>query len=103
MHPLLKKILDPPLQRWRPSGTKLGVILFTVMTNNLLKDWKLRIKFVEDTTALEILPRNGCSLFNLVANGIYNFSSDHNVSLNLKKCKEMLVNFMHFITFYSHP
>ena len=26
-----------------PQGTKLGVILFTVMTNNLLKDWKLRI------------------------------------------------------------
>ena len=26
-----------------PQGTKLGVILFKVMTNNLLKDWKLRI------------------------------------------------------------
>jgi len=65
------------------------------MTNNLLKDWKLRIKFVDDTTALELLPRNGCSLLNLVANGIYNFSSDHNMSLNPKKCKEVLVNFMH--------
>ena len=31
-----------------PQGTKLGVILFKVMTNNLLKDWNL--------------PRNGCSL-----------------------------------------
>ena len=73
------------------------------MTNNLLKDWKLRIKFVEDTTALDILPRNGCSLFNLVANGIYNFSSDHNMSLNLKKCKEMLVNFMHNHNFLLSP
>ena len=73
------------------------------MTNNLLKDWKLRIKFVDDTTALEILPRNGCSLFNVVTNGIYNFSSDHNMSLNLKKCKEMLVNFMHNHNFLLSP
>ena len=29
-----------------PQGTKLGVILFAVMTNNLLRDWYLRIKFV---------------------------------------------------------
>ena len=31
-----------------PQGTKLGVILFTVMTNNLLKEWKLRIKFIDE-------------------------------------------------------
>ena len=41
-----------------PQGTKLGVILFTIMTNNLLRSWNLRIKFVDDTTALEIVPRN---------------------------------------------
>lgn len=37
------------------QGTKLDAILFKVMTYNLLKDWKLTIKFVDDTTALEIL------------------------------------------------
>ena len=37
-----------------PQGTKLGVILFAAMTNNLLQNWHLRIKFVDDTTALEI-------------------------------------------------
>lgn len=26
-----------------PQGTKLGVFLFTVLTNNLLSDWRLRI------------------------------------------------------------
>ena len=31
------------------QGTKLGVILFAVMTNNLLREWHLRIKFVDDT------------------------------------------------------
>ena len=49
-----------------PQGTKLGVILFTIMTNNLLRSWNLRIKFVHDTTALEIIPRNSASLLNFV-------------------------------------
>ena len=28
----------------------------TVMTNNLLADWHLRLKFVDDMSAIEILP-----------------------------------------------
>ena len=32
------------------QGTKLGVLLFTIMTNHLLRSWNLRIKFVDDTT-----------------------------------------------------
>ena len=75
-----------------PQGTKLGVILFAVMTNNLLRDWHLRIKFVDDTMALEILPRNGISLLNVAVNDIHKFSIEHNMKLNSKKCKEMLKN-----------
>ena len=44
-----------------PRGTKLGVILFIIMTNNLLHSWNLRIKFVDDTTAFEIIPGNTVS------------------------------------------
>ena len=63
------------------------------MTNNLLRDWHLRIKFVDDTTALEILPlRNGISLLNVAVNHIHKFSIEHNMKLNPKKCKEMLKN-----------
>ena len=62
------------------------------MTNDLLRNWHLRIKFVEDTTALEILPRNGVSFLNHAVSNIHQFSSEHNMRLNLKKCKEMLVN-----------
>ena len=51
-----------------PQGTKLGVIFFAVMTNNLLREWHLRIKFVDDTTSLEILHRNGISLLNVTVN-----------------------------------
>ena len=53
------------------QGTKLSVILFAVMTNNLLRDTHLRIKFVDDTTALDILPRNGISLLNVAVNDIH--------------------------------
>ena len=69
------------------------MILFAVMTNILLCDWHLRIKFVDDTTALEILPlRNGISLLNVAVNDIHKFSIEHNMKLNSKKCKEMLKN-----------
>ena len=46
---------------------------------------------------------NGPSLLNLVANDIYNFSSDHNMSLNPKNLKEMLVNLMHNHNFVLSP
>ena len=51
-----------------PQGTKLGVILFIILTNNLLHSWNIRIKFVDDTTAFEIIPRNTVSLFNFATN-----------------------------------
>ena len=86
-----------------PQGTKLGVILFAVMTNNLLRDWYLTIKFVDDTTALEILPRNGISLLNVAVNDIHKFSIEHNMRLNPKKCKEMLINFMQNDNFTIRP
>ena len=86
-----------------PQGTKLGVILFTIMTNYLLRSWNLRIKFVDDTTALEIIPRNSASLLNFVTNDIYAFSEDHRMKLNPTKCKEMLINFMSNHNFIVHP
>ena len=64
------------------------------MTNNLLSDWHLRIKFVDDTTALEILPRNGISLLHMAVNDIHTFAIEHSMRLNPKKCKGMLINFM---------
>ena len=86
------------------QGTKLGVILFAVMTNNLLRDWHLSIKFVDDTTALEILPRNGISLLNVAVNDIHKFSIERNMKLNQsKKWKKMLINFMKNDNFTTRP
>ena len=67
------------------------------MTNRLLSDWHLRIKFVDDTSALEIMPRNSISLLDSAASDIHNFAIAHNMKLNPTacKCKEMFVNFLH--------
>ena len=54
-----------------PQGTKLGVILFIIMTNNLLHSWNLRIKFVDDTTAFEIIPRNTVSSLNFAIKDLF--------------------------------
>ena len=86
-----------------PQGTKLGVILFTVMTNSLLSDWRLRIKYVDDTSALEIIPRNSPSLLNIVASDIHNFAIAHNMKLNPTKCKEMHINFLCNSNYLSNP
>ena len=86
-----------------PQGTKLGVILFDIMTDDLLKDWKLKIKFVDDTTPFEILPRNSMSLLNFAANDTQYFSESHNMKLNPPKCKQMVINFMHNHNFSLNP
>ena len=92
-----------PLKGGVPQGTKLGVLLFIVITNNLLSEWNLRIKFVDDTSALEIIPRNSISLLNYAASDIHNFAMNHNMKLNPIKCKEMLINFLHISNFLLHP
>ena len=86
-----------------PQGSKLGVILFTIMTNNLLADWHLRVKFVDDTSAIEVLPRNSISLLNSIVSDIHKFSMDHNMRLNPIKCKEMLINFILHPNFTLKP
>ena len=78
-----------------PQGTKLGIILFMVMTNKLLSDWRLQIKFVYDTSAFEIIPRNSISLLNTAVFDAQDFIIAHNMKLNPTKCKEMLINFLH--------
>ena len=48
--------IENVLSQWKtlkggiPQGTKLGVVLFMVMTNSLLTNWHLRTKFVDDST-----------------------------------------------------
>ena len=54
-----------------PQGTKLGPVLFVVMVNDLVQSWGVRIKFVDDLTVLEVVPRNSPSLLNVVVDDIH--------------------------------
>ena len=47
---------------------------------------------MDDSSSIEILPRNSISLLNLALPDIHNFSMDHNMRPNPIKCKEMLIN-----------
>ena len=86
-----------------PQGTKLGVILFSVMTNEFLVDWNLRTKFVDDTTALEIIPRNSTSLMNIVAENVNEFAEKNRMRLNPRKCKEMVIDPLEYNTTVLRP
>ena len=68
-----------------PQGMKLGPVLFAILVNQLLKDWQGRIKFVDDTTAVEIIPRCSPSLLPIVVNEISTFASNRGMELNHKK------------------
>ncbi|CAB4038353.1 RNA-directed DNA polymerase from mobile element jockey, partial [Paramuricea clavata] len=79
-----------------PQGTNLGPILFAILTNSLLKDWQGRVKIVDDTTLLEIVPRSSPSVLHVVVDEIFNFASNRGMELNPKKCKEMVISFLEY-------
>lgn len=56
------------------------------MVNVLVPSWGPRAKFVDDLTALEIVPGNS-SLMRYIANEINNFAVSNNMKLNPGKCK----------------
>ena len=54
----------------------------------------MRTKYVDDTTAFEIIPRNSISMLDVVARESHDYCTEHKMKLNPQKCKEMYVNFM---------
>ena len=86
-----------------PQGTKLGPLLFAVLINPLLNDWHGRIKFVDDATAVEIVPRCSPSLMPILVSEMSQFASNRGMKLNGKKCKEMLISFLQYRLPYDSP
>ena len=86
-----------------PQGTKLGPVLFAVMVNDLVQSWGARIKFVDDLTVLEVVPRNSPSLLNEVADYIHAFAVNDNMRFNPRKCKTVTVDFLHYNSCVPRP
>ena len=64
------------------------------MVNKLFINWHMRTKYIDDTTAFEIIPRNSFSMLDAVVREIHDYWIECKMKLNPKKCKEMYVNFM---------
>ena len=79
-----------------PQGTRLAPLLFAILVNNLVKDWKTRVKYVDDLSVLEIIPRSSTSMLPFVARDICSYASSHGMKLNPSKCKELRIDFLQY-------
>ena len=79
-----------------PQGTKLAPLLFAILVNNLCRDWRYRIKYVDDTSVFESIPRCSPSYLPVIAANINTYASMRNMRLNEKKCKDMVINFLKY-------
>ena len=57
---------------------------------------KSRVKYVDDATVVEIIPRCSPSYLPFTVANIYTYASLRGMKLNLRKCKEMIINFMQY-------
>ena len=85
------------------QGTKLGPLLFAAMVNELLSTWVPRAKFVDDLTALEIVPRNSPSVISHIVADIQSLAEMNNMELNPDKCKDIIVDFLQFNSSVLEP
>ena len=61
------------------------------------------IKYVDDLTILEVIPRNSPSVMKYLVNDVNSFAHCNNMQLNPSKCKLMRVDFLHYNSCYSQP
>ena len=86
-----------------PQGTKLDPMLFAIMVNDLLSNWSVRAKCVDDLSVLEIIPRNSPSILNHLVADIQDFADSNNMRLNPIKCKDFSVDFLHYNSCVCQP
>ena len=58
-----------------PQGTKLAPMLFAILVNRLVAQWPTRLKYVDDTTVFEVVPRCSTSYLQFALNDIRSFAS----------------------------
>ena len=86
-----------------PQGTKLAPLLFAILVNRLSYNWNNRIKYVDDATVFEIIPRNSPSYLPIIAADINHYAQARNMRLNAKKCKEMMISYLEYNSLTFQP
>ena len=74
------------------QGTKLGHWLFVLMINDLDISSPHLWKFVDDTTALEFVPKGGASNAQCIADRVIQWSHDNRVHLNAENLLCQITN-----------
>ena len=78
-----------------PQGTKLGPWLFLVLINDLYVDDLANVwKYVDDTTASEVVAKGNRSCPQDIADKVAEWSMQIRVKLNSEKCKELRTAFV---------
>ena len=76
-----------------PQGTKLGPWLFLIMINDLTINHASIWKYVDDTTASEVIRKGQVSNAQTIADEVAEWSNRNRVKLNIDKCKEFRISF----------
>lgn len=101
----VRTVLSPTIQLngGIPQGTKLAPILFCILVNSMAFNCKNRVKYVDDATVMEFVPRFSPSYLNFTVSEIYSFAFSRGMVLNSKKCKEMCITFLQYCPFSPPP
>ena len=62
----------------------------------MCRDQGYKIKYVDDTSVFESIPRCSPSYLPVIAANINTYASMRNMRLNEKKCKDMVINFLKY-------
>ena len=85
-----------------PQGTKLGPWLFLIMIEDLeILSSDGTVKFVDDTTAYEIIPRGKTSSAQKLVDEVTTWSSTNKFQLYPKKCEEIRISFSRSLPKYD--
>lgn len=65
----------------------MAPLLFVILVNNLCGEWCNWLKYVDDVSDFEIIPRFSPSYLPFIASDINRYASECNMKLNEKKFK----------------
>ena len=77
--------------------------MFCILVNRMASNCTNRVKYVDDVTVMEFVPRLSPSCLNFTVSDIYSFASCRGMVLNGKKCKEMCISFLQYCPFPPAP